>query len=139
MRGPGFRISRRSMMDHPLVVRPDRDTFDRLAADWPLVPVWAELLADVATPVSVFPAMAGRGPGILLESVERSERWGRYSFIAGDPAAVVTADRDGVRVESVARELPLPWTSREGPVLPSLQELAAGLAAPHPKELPPLT
>ena len=37
-------------MDHPLVVRPDRDTFDRLATDWPLVPVWAELLADVATP-----------------------------------------------------------------------------------------
>src|SRR2546428_11337512 len=52
-------------MPHPLVVRPDRDAFDRLAADWPLVPVWAELLADVATPVSVFPVVAGGGPWVL--------------------------------------------------------------------------
>ena len=122
-----------------LRIRPTAGEFAELARGHALAPVWAELLGDVSTPVGVFPALAGDGPGALLESVERSERWGRYSFIAGDPAAVVTADRDGVHVESVARELPLPWTSREGPVLPSLQELAAGLAAPHPKELPPLT
>ena len=48
-------------MAHRLVVRPDRDAFDRLAADWPLVPVWAELLSDIATPVSAFPAVAGDG------------------------------------------------------------------------------
>ncbi|HEU4526566.1 MAG TPA: anthranilate synthase component I, partial [Actinomycetota bacterium] len=76
-------------------VRPDRSTFDALAASWPLVPVWTELLADVSTPVGVFPALAGAGPGILLESVERSERWGRYSFVAGDPAAIVVVDGDG--------------------------------------------
>ena len=71
-----------------LQVRPDRETFDALAAEWPMVPVWAELLADVSTPVGLFPALSGDGPGVLLESVERSERWGRYSFVAGDPAAI---------------------------------------------------
>ena len=70
-----------------LRIRPDRATFDALARDWAVVPVWAELLADVSTPVGLFPAVAGDGPGIVLESVERSERWGRYSFVAGDPAA----------------------------------------------------
>src|SRR2546430_16183152 len=90
-------------MAHPLAARPDRDAFDRLAANWPLVPVWAELLADVSTPVGVFPALAGDGPGILLESVERSERWGRYSFAAGDPAAVITADRRGVAIRDLRR------------------------------------
>ena len=46
-----------------LQVHPDRESFDRLAADWPLVPVWAEVLADVGTPVGLFPAIAGDGPG----------------------------------------------------------------------------
>src|SRR2546427_11859454 len=69
-------------MPHPLVVRPDRDAFDRLAADWPLVPVWAELLADVATPVSVFPVVAGGGPGVLVRAGGRPERWGRGSLRA---------------------------------------------------------
>ncbi len=68
--------------------------------------MWTELLADVSTPVGVFPRLAGDGPGILLESVERSERWGRYSFVAGDPAAVVIVDQDGLRVQDVARPMP---------------------------------
>ncbi len=118
---------------------PAAEEFDSLGRGHALAPVWAELLGDVSTPVGVFPALAGDGPGVLLESVERSERWGRYSFVAGDPAAVVTADADGVHVESVARDLPLPWSERRGPVLPALQELAAALSAPHPAELPPVT
>jgi anthranilate synthase component 1 len=78
-------------------VRPDRGSFERSAQGFALAPVWTELLADVSTPVGVFPALAGDGPGILLESVERSERWGRYSFVAGDPAAIVVLDREGLR------------------------------------------
>src|SRR5881296_128688 len=85
-------------------VLPDPETFERLAAEWPLVPMWTELLADVSTPVGVFPGLAGDGPGVLLESVERSERWGRYSFVAGDPAAVIVVDRAGVHVRDLVRE-----------------------------------
>jgi anthranilate synthase component 1 len=122
-----------------LRIRPTEGEFASLGRGHALTPVWAELLGDVSTPVGVFPALAGEGPGALLESVERSERWGRYSFVAGDPAAVVTADAEGVRIESVVRDLPLPWTERSGPVLPALQELAAAMSAPHPGELPPVT
>ena len=89
-----------------LQIRPDRATFDA-RAEWPLVPVWTELLADVSTPVGVFPRSPGTDPGSLLESVERSERWGRYSFVAGDPAATVLVDANGVRIEDVVRELPI--------------------------------
>ncbi len=118
-------------------VRPDRETFAALAADWPLVPVWAELLADVSTPVGIFPALAGEGPGVLLESVERSERWGRYSFVAGDPAAVAVIDDDGLRVQDVARELPFRVTG--GPAPATLRALADGLRAPRAAGLPSLT
>ena len=93
-------------MEPHLQVRPGRDEFDSLAAEWPLVPVWTELLADVSTPVGLFPALAGDGPGLILESVERSERWGRYSFVAGDPAATVVVDADGVRIDDIVRPLP---------------------------------
>jgi anthranilate synthase component 1 len=121
-------------------MKPDRETFDALSADWPLVPVWAELLADVSTPVGLFPAIAGDGPGVLLESVERSERWGRYSFVAGDPAAVVTVDRGGVRVRDVVRpQLPLGEPSRRLRPREALKVIARNLRAPRVEGLPPLT
>src|SRR3989441_855868 len=126
-------------MAHPLVVRPGRGAFDRLAADWPLVPVWAELLADVATPVSVFPAVAGDGPGILLESVERSERWGRYSFVAGDPAAIMVVDEGGLHLREVARELPTGEPSRRLKPRESLRAAVHRLRAPRVDGLPPIT
>ncbi len=93
-------------ISQPMKMHPDRSTFEALAKEWPRVPVWTELLADVSTPVGIFPAVAGQGPGILLESVERSERWGRYSFVAGDPAAVLVVDAAGVHVQDPVRPLP---------------------------------
>ncbi|MEX2407354.1 MAG: anthranilate synthase component I family protein [Actinomycetota bacterium] len=119
-------------------VRPDRDTFDSLARANRLVPVWTELLADVSTPVGVFPALAGDGPGVLLESVERSERWGRYSFVAGDPAAVVILDEEGLRIDAVARDLgfDMPGT---GHARTDLVALAERLHAPRVEGLPSLT
>ena len=121
--------------------RPARDAFEALARQWPLVPVWAELLSDVSTPVGLFQALAGDGAGILLESVERSERWGRYSFVAGDPAATIVVDGDGLHPLDVVRDLPFPVTdglepraaliaaarAMRGPRLPDLPPLAGGL------------
>jgi anthranilate synthase component 1 len=122
-----------------LQILPDRETFDRLAAEWPLVPVWAEVLADVATPVGLFPAVAGDGPGILLESVERSERWGRYSFVAGDPAAVLIVDDRGLHLRDVARELPIGEPSRRLTPRESLRAAVRRLRAPRIDGLPPIT
>ncbi|MGZ5297620.1 MAG: hypothetical protein ACXWYT_11875, partial [Actinomycetota bacterium] len=126
-------------MEPQLQVRPDRDAFDTLAAQWPLVPVWTELLADVSTPVGLFAALASDGPGLILESVERSERWGRYSFVAGDPAAVVVVDADGLRIENVVRPLPIAATPTGAEPREALIAIARSLAGPRPADLPPLT
>ena len=119
-------------------VRPDRGSFERSAQGFALAPVWTELLADVSTPVGVFPALAGDGPGILLESVERSERWGRYSFVAGDPAAIVVLDREGLRMldatDRLAVEMP-----NTGDARADLVALASALRAPRVADLPSLT
>jgi anthranilate synthase component 1 len=123
----------------PLRIRPDRAGFDALAEHAALVPVWAELLADVSTPVGLFEALAGDGPGILLESVERSERWGRFSFVAGDPAALVVADADGVRIEDQVRPLPLRPPAPDAPPRAALRDLAEQLRGPRIADLPALT
>lgn len=126
-------------MKSNLVVQPDAETFRALASQWPLVPVWTELLADAATPVGVFSALAGSGPGVVLESVERSERWGRYSFVAGNPAAVVTISAAGPRVDAVSRQLPFDPTGLPLAALPALESIAARLRTPRLPGLPPLT
>src|SRR5207237_1803558 len=127
------------MTPNDIRIHPSEEAFAELAREWPLVPMWAELLADVSTPVGLFPSLAGDGPGVLLESVERSERWGRYSFVAGDPAAIVIADRAGVRLERVTRKLPVDWADAKGDVLAALKRVAASLRAPRLPELPSLT
>jgi anthranilate synthase component 1 len=126
-------------MKETLQCRPGPEVFAALATERPLVPVWAELLADVSTPVGVFPAVAGDGPAILLESVERSERWGRYSFVAGDPAAIVVAGADGVRIRDVVRQLPWAEPAADVPPRQALAAIARSLAAPRVPELPALT
>ncbi len=100
------------------------------------MPVWAELLSDVSTPVGLFPSLTAAGPGLLLESVERSERWGRYSFVAGDPAATVVGDRDGVRVVDMVRDLPIAGASDRP--RQALIDIARSLRAPRLPDLPGL-
>src|SRR3981081_3147689 len=70
--------------------------FERLASDYPVVPVWREVIADLETPVSAFSKLAATDRhAFLLESVEGGERWGRYSFIGVHPFLVMVC-RDGV-------------------------------------------
>jgi anthranilate synthase component 1 len=72
-------------------VRPSPGEFVELARNFSVVPVWREVLADLETPVSVFLKLVGTGAGFLLESVERAERWGRYSFVGRDPVLTMVA------------------------------------------------
>ncbi len=120
-------------------IRPDPATFARLAQAWPMVPVWAELTADVSTPVGLFPALTQEGPGALLESVERSERWGRYSFVAGEPAAIIVGDEHGVEVRDVVRPIPIPAGRVAGSPFQALADVASKLRSPRLPELPALT
>lgn len=64
---------------------PDFDTFQRLAADSGLVPVYRRLVADSLTPVSAFHKIDAGRCACLFESVVGGEKVGRYSFLAVDP------------------------------------------------------
>jgi anthranilate synthase component 1 len=67
-------------------MQPNPDTYRQLAAEYDVIPVARERLADRETPVSVLARFAHRPNVFLLESMEGGEKWGRYSFIGVDPA-----------------------------------------------------
>src|ERR1700687_469135 len=74
------------------ILRPDYKEFSRLATGATLVPVVKSVAADLLTPVSAFLAIAAHEPdAFLLESVERGEQIGRYTFLGARPYMQVRA------------------------------------------------
>ena len=74
------------------MLQPDLKEFSRLARQATLVPVVKSVSADLLTPVSAFLAIAEDQPhAFLLESVERGEQIGRYTFLGARPYMRVTA------------------------------------------------
>jgi len=68
------------------MLRPDYKEFARLAREATLVPVAKSVAADLLTPVSAFLAVADKEPdACLLESVERGEQIGRFTFVGARP------------------------------------------------------
>jgi anthranilate synthase component I len=117
-----------------LALKPSLEEFRALAAQHSVVPVWAELLADVETPVSAYLKLVGDSPGFLLESVEHGERWSRFSFVGRNPSATLVL-RDGVI--TVDGALPASVPLDQG-MLAALDALLLEYQAPVLADLPPL-
>jgi len=84
---------------------PDFESFRELATDAALVPVCAEQLGDLLTPVAAALRLFGhvRRP-FLLESAEGGENIGRYSYLGGDPFLELIGDADGITLHTPAGE-----------------------------------
>jgi anthranilate synthase component 1 len=82
------------------MLRPDFKEFSRLAQEATLVPVVKSVSADLLTPVSAFLAIAQNEPhAFLLESVERGEQIGRYTFLGARPYMLVKAREGNVEIK----------------------------------------
>ncbi len=76
-----------------------------LAREYDVVPLYAEFIGDLETPISAALKFAGEDNCFLLESAEAAERFGRYSFLGFDPKRTLSyesgvytvVDADGVR------------------------------------------
>jgi anthranilate synthase component 1 len=117
------------------MLRPDYREFARLARQSPLVPVVTSVIADLLTPVSAFLAVAGNEPNaFLLESVERGEQVGRYTFVGARPYMQVRASGRSVTIQrGRVRQ------TRQGNVLHILKELLRRHHPAHVAGLPPFT
>jgi len=76
-----------------------------------VVPLVRELPADLITPAGAFLRLAGpaaRKPAFLLESVERGERFGRYSFLGAVPFETLRVSGGAAHVVRAGRREVLP-------------------------------
>src|ERR1700682_3046090 len=82
------------------MLRPDYTQFSRLPQDATLVPVVKSVMADLLTPVSAFLAISrGEKYAFLLESVERGEQIGRYTFLGARPYMQLRARGREITIE----------------------------------------
>lgn len=79
---------------------PTKHEIQELLMDYDLAPVFYEVLSDTYTPVHLFNALkAGNETCFILESVDNSQQWGRYSFIGIRPKLEVRIEQgEGVTV-----------------------------------------
>jgi len=114
------------------MIYPSLDEFRTIARPNAVVPVCKEILADLETPVTAYLKLSrGRQYSFLLESVEKAEVIGQYSFLGANPSIVFRSKgrqgaiiRDGVE-ETFESDNPL-------------RELRALMAQYEPIKLPGL-
>ena len=117
------------------MIEPDFEQFSKLAADYSVVPLHEEYVADAITPVGAFLSVVGEGDGFLLESVEHGERFSRYSFVGRSPVTTVVAH--GLNLSVLHGELPASAPTDRG-ILACLEELLVRYRSPKLEELPPM-
>ena len=115
-------------------VVPDRATFREMARSHSVVPVRRSLLADQITPVAMFARLCGDGPGFLLESVDHSGRWGRWSFLGREPRARIVSGGGAITIEGA---LPGDVPTDRG-ILAAVEALLERCTTATDDDLPPL-
>lgn len=114
-------------------IHPTRDAFVQLSQQGNLIPVYADLIADLETPVSAYAKLKSSGPSFLLESVEGGEHLSRYSFIGCRPRKIFACGPD-------TTEIRVPGAPAETVPTPTdpLTLIAAEMAPVRPVTLPDL-
>ena len=89
------------------------DFLKTLSKNYDNLPICRKIFADEITPISILKRLSNFSEYYLLESVEGSERWGRYSFLGFDPIMRVCC-KDGVvsifengKIETINTSSPL--------------------------------
>jgi anthranilate synthase component 1 len=117
------------------MLQPDYKEFSRLAKDATLIPVVKSVTADLMTPVSAFLSVAADEPySCLLESVEKGEQIGRYTFVGARPYMRLWALGEEIHIERGKRH-----PRSKGNVFETLKKLLREHHPAHISGLPPFT
>lgn len=112
----------------------NKQQFNTLVAQgYTHIPLMREIIADLDTPLSIYLKLADAPYTYLFESVQGSEKWGRYSFIGLPCHQVIKISgrqiqvlKGGVVEETLETDDPLAW----------IQDYQATLKVPQLGELP---
>ncbi len=77
---------------------PEKEEFIRLTKRGNVIPVYAEISADLNTPLSAFLKIDDKKNSFLFESMEGGEKIGRYSFLGSNPSVVIESKGGSVKI-----------------------------------------
>jgi anthranilate synthase component 1 len=115
------------------MIQPNFTEFCQSTKQGNLVPVYQELLMDLETPLSFFKRLERDRYAFLLESVEGSEHWARYSFLGTRPHRIFKARGHTVEIIENGKSKRLV----SGSPLKLLEELLGGYRAVTVPGVPP--
>ena len=105
---------------------------EKLLEEYPVVPVFYEVLADYMTPIRIFQALRNEGTTcFMLESVENKDQWGRYSFIGVNPKSKIKIYGDQLEVDGK--------TCKESDPMEYLKDQMEKFQSPVMEDFPKLT
>ena len=105
--------------------------------DYKLIPVVREILSDIATPVQVMRKLKNVSDHcFLLESVEDSRQWGRYSFLGYNPTMEISLKEHKLYVTDEKGEVTVTETDEPGAFL---KELVQKNRSPRLEGMPTFT
>ena len=113
----------------------DYQRFEKLAENGVIVPVFQELPADMETPVSVLERFVNDENVCLMESVENSEKFGRYSFLGVHPHGMFIVEGGEPYMLVAGQRLRLKYDKFP---LDALRALVSGKKVVRDPLLPPL-
>ncbi|MCL1972056.1 MAG: anthranilate synthase component I family protein [Endomicrobia bacterium] len=83
------------------MINPQMEEAKKYCKDYTVIPVSMEIFADVTTSVEVLKTfMKENKKCYLLESVDRGESWGRYSFLGYEPKLTVRCNDNKVYINN---------------------------------------
>jgi anthranilate synthase component 1 len=94
-----------------LEVKPSLEEVRALAEGHTVVPLRHTFISDTETPVSAYLRLRGEGPSFLLESAERGQRFGRWSFLGVQPRTVIRLDGGVLTIGGESREFDDPYAA----------------------------
>ena len=124
-------------MSHEPQPNIDLREFEALASKGNLIPVYADLMADLETPVTAYSKLKSDSPAFLLESIEGGERLSRYTFIACRPRKIFTSYWNRTIIEEPGKEN-IEIATPNDPLTLIEEEIAQYKPIDFP-ELPPFT
>jgi anthranilate synthase component 1 len=120
-------------------VSPTSDAFAKAYRSGASQAVWAQVVADMDTPVSLMLKLTGAAENsFLLESVTGGEIRGRYSVIGFDPDLIWRCHGPAAEINRNAATDPHTFVPEALPTLDSLRALIAESRIDLPHQLPPM-
>ena len=84
------------------MLKPTLEEAKKLREDYKVIPVALEMMSDIRTPIEVLKILKTLSPHCyILESVERQEKWGRYTFLGFAPKMCITCINGTIKVNNL--------------------------------------